>query len=427
MEKQIQAGDWAAVGATAAILASDQRSNPGSLSSGLSESSSGISSLLSGSSRERLRAAELDRLVEAGDWEGVVLTAAKFEADDRDDKTYGSVGAKDSNRSAADRSFANSSANSPSVSTNISDTMSNNHKRAEIRAEVEALVRRVVPDEIENVDEMMSQFQGREEELLETLRTMQERSIAARQREASRRNAKREAKKLAKESKKASALPTIPKKSPDELNPLVNPTCNDSTDQSHNRMDTSTSGHSSQWAAVGRTADQIEKTDYASSDTGSQAYLSSQSRAESERAAELTGLIQEDDWSGVVAAATKYNDADAKSSLNQSVLSDDQQRSVTSSGRWRAGSDAESDDGTDNLSRREKKVIAKEEEEARAQAQIWSKIAEQSKVKGSTAVGASDAADWAISRKLKEIQESAVEQNQTETQSVASSNDDNSV
>ena len=51
-------------------------------------------------------------------------------------------------------------------------------KKSEIKSEVEALVRRVVPDEIDNVDEMMKQFKGREDEMIETLRTMQERSIA---------------------------------------------------------------------------------------------------------------------------------------------------------------------------------------------------------------------------------------------------------
>ncbi len=51
------------------------------------------------------------------------------------------------------------------------------------RAEVEALIRRVVPDEIENVDDIMVQFSGREEELIETLRAMQEKSIAQRAQE----------------------------------------------------------------------------------------------------------------------------------------------------------------------------------------------------------------------------------------------------
>ena len=48
----------------------------------------------------------------------------------------------------------------------------------EIRNQVVALVERVVPEELDNVDEMIAQFKGREHELLETLRTMQERDIA---------------------------------------------------------------------------------------------------------------------------------------------------------------------------------------------------------------------------------------------------------
>lgn len=60
------------------------------------------------------------------------------------------------------------------------------------RAEVEALVRRVVPDEIDNVDDIMVQFSGREEELIETLRAMQEKSIAQRARAAVQRSAKME-------------------------------------------------------------------------------------------------------------------------------------------------------------------------------------------------------------------------------------------
>ena len=39
---------------------------------------------------------------------------------------------------------------------------------------VEELVQRVVPEEIQNVDEMLNQFRGREDELIDTLRTMQE-------------------------------------------------------------------------------------------------------------------------------------------------------------------------------------------------------------------------------------------------------------
>jgi hypothetical protein len=62
------------------------------------------------------------------------------------------------------------------TSTTLSDSPSKAAKADEIREEVENLVRRVVPEEIDNVDEMMLQFEGREEELVETLRTMQEKA-----------------------------------------------------------------------------------------------------------------------------------------------------------------------------------------------------------------------------------------------------------
>merc|ERR1712038_2204853 len=48
---------------------------------------------------------------------------------------------------------------------------------SKIREEIEELVRRIIPDEIDNVDEMMNQFQGREEELVQTLQTMLERRV----------------------------------------------------------------------------------------------------------------------------------------------------------------------------------------------------------------------------------------------------------
>ena len=51
----------------------------------------------------------------------------------------------------------------------------------EIRDDLEALVVAVVPEdpeEADNVDKMMTQFRGREDELVETLRSMQERQVA---------------------------------------------------------------------------------------------------------------------------------------------------------------------------------------------------------------------------------------------------------
>jgi hypothetical protein len=50
-----------------------------------------------------------------------------------------------------------------------------------------------VPEEKDNVDEMMMQFRGREEELVETLRSMQERQVAQKSRIEGQKRAKRDA------------------------------------------------------------------------------------------------------------------------------------------------------------------------------------------------------------------------------------------
>jgi hypothetical protein len=67
---------------------------------------------------------------------------------------------------------------------------------AEIRAEISILVQHVVPEEQDNIDEMMMQFRGREEELVETLRSMQERTVAQKARLEGQKQAKRDSKRL---------------------------------------------------------------------------------------------------------------------------------------------------------------------------------------------------------------------------------------
>lgn len=64
LDQMIEAGDWAAVGATAALLAAASDSQ-----SDLSRGGSGTRSRGS-QSADAARAAELDHLVDAGDWEG---------------------------------------------------------------------------------------------------------------------------------------------------------------------------------------------------------------------------------------------------------------------------------------------------------------------------------------------------------------------
>lgn len=245
LEAAIKAGDWAAVGATATILAGgsigdSSNSNDDSTASGLGSAN----------------AKELDRLVDTADWEGVVLAASKFErpdigspssfednvrsrssADALFPSAVGSPGLSSLGKDSIDPSHAeslesvgsssddssyddsesesdeeatsvglNSSVMSPATSstTGISEV-----RLAEIRAEVEALVRQVVPDEINNIDEMMNQFKGREEELVETLRTMQERTIAKRERAARNKSAKLVAKREVRQKRKMQAAKAV--------------------------------------------------------------------------------------------------------------------------------------------------------------------------------------------------------------------------
>jgi hypothetical protein len=157
LTEAIQAGDWTAVSATAALLAKTEV--PKKMS--LSETS--VSSGMSGSTLGQVsleRASEFAKLVEEGDWEGVMRAAAQYEgAASETDSMY------DSRKSLMDEmSTGKGDGGSPS-------SLGDNSR---IRAEVEELVRTVVPDEIDNIDEMLTQFRGREQDLIATLRTMQD-------------------------------------------------------------------------------------------------------------------------------------------------------------------------------------------------------------------------------------------------------------
>jgi len=380
--RAIKLGDWSLVGATAAIIAQSPTDFltaqvDTSNSSGFSSDNSNII--------DAEKAAELDRLVENGDWEGVVLAAAKYEAEsDKDGGTEGSASNSEGHKFLDSRSHASqgdaNSTNSPSIST-----ASNNLKRAEIRAEVEALVRRVVPDEIDNVDEMMHQFRGREEELLETLRTMQERSIAARQREANRRNAKREARKTAKSNK-----PPLGRKASEDLSSSFYSATSkiDSDDpsrQSNQESNTTPSRVAldnaiqiGDWEAVGKTATLLceesvsSGSDYHSVQSTENRSLGSSlmSATDTARAAELEDLIDKGDWSGVVAAASRF------------TVADKHKRRVK--GDESISKDSGFDDSVSQSTEAKKEKTLKEEEDALAQAEIWMTIAAQSKNQNST-------------------------------------------
>jgi len=423
LDSAIEAGDWAAVGATAAILAAASDSQSYSSRSGALSGSASISqSGTSFSSLDAARAAELDHLVDAGDWEGVVLAAAKFEA------AEGSTSAasqsqsivSESERSSESGTAGSATYRSASVSGSLGSSQSKALRRQELRAQVVELVERVVPEEINNVDEMMLQFRGREEELVETLRTMQERAVAQKARQSSQKAAKAEAKRQVKESRSLPPLaPQTTKVSESEESESSSKRSkNESSTQSGSFPDvkarslgtgmvskrsigggTATSEVREQkqsaleraieagdWEAVSEAAAMMSEGSMTSADTDEINRLASGAMSDassagtskgdnSERAAELDELIDKGDWTGVVAAASRYSKTDvADGKVSQEEIEERRKR-------------------------RQKRV--QEEEDALKQAEIWMAIAEQSKQEPEQeSRGASDAADWAIARSL---------------------------
>ena len=411
LEVAIQNGEWSLVGATAAIIA---QAPADFVSKEMNTTfSSALSSSVGTSPRKSERAMELDKLVEAGDWEGVVLAAAKFETeDDRDMVTEGSASMSEGQQFLAARSLAilsdGNSTTSPSVSTNISESASNMQKRAEIRAEVEQLVSRIVPDEIDNVDEMMHQFKGREEELVETLRTMHERHIAARQREAMRRNAKREARKMAKQNKPSTGKPIdlnrrpVPAqdrvKSNETNSSFYSASSSGENDGEESKENSKISNLSpsraaldhairmGDWEAVGRTAEQLndgsesETSEYLSADDNSMMSASQPSHPDADRAAELEGLIDRGDWSAVVTAASRFASADMEEMQQNEKCGT---KSIPA-GSLNNSNLTEFDDAVSQTTEGINTKTKRAEEDALAQAEIWMTIAAQSKKEGSS-------------------------------------------
>jgi hypothetical protein len=459
LDSAIEAGDWAAVGATAALLAAASDSQSYSSrsrkteTSGISRGGSSISSM------DAARAAELDHLVDAGDWEGVVVAAAKFEA------------SEDTSTGASNTSKTGGSSGHSQASTSLSESPSKLAKRDEIREEVENLVRRVVPEEIDNVDEMMMQFKGREEELVETLRTMQERQVAQKARVQGQKQAKRDARQTAREG--GLALPGIGaasaggsstgdseglstaaaagigvgvaaaagiaaavaaassgNDSPDsdsdagsgsdsdpsrsQFAAMAIPSMLGTDGDSRDRSPTSSVGseHTSKkrrtqlelaieagdWEAVGEAAAMMsdqsvnsastgEIDRIAGGDTSSFSAGSSENRYQvnAERAAELDDMIDQGDWTGVVAAASRFSSADTSGGPQEgtgtSSGGDGSLPSAQMSEGLASGANASTASGASSIDEGRAQRL-KEEQEALAQAEIWMSIAEQSKTEG---------------------------------------------
>jgi hypothetical protein len=294
LDGAIEAGNWGQVGAIAAILASKGHISPPAkrLLSRSAEKSQDSSTYET--SLDRMRASEIDKLVDNGDWQGVVLAAARFEADQTFDGESYSASASNSSRWTGG-SGTSASANTRSIATGEYST-SNVRGEEEIRAEVEALVRRVVPEEADNINEMMTQFKGREEELVETLRRMQERAIASRARLAVQKSAKLEAR-----IKKGSR--NVGVSSGQSV-----------ASASSTKSELEQAIEAGNWQAVGAAAQKMSDSSVGDLSIGEVARLRdaiSQSPAFARRGRggtdedQLDQLIEQGDWQGVIAAAKR--------------------------------------------------------------------------------------------------------------------------
>ena len=192
------------------------------------------------------------------------------------------------------------------------------------------------------MDEMMLQFQGREEELVETLRSMQERQVAQKARVEGQKRAKRDARDMVQTSKRESA--EAEKKEEEKwLDDLEQPS-----------------------SEVGN----------ATSSSGNLGIDQLQSPKEESQPKRMGKSLGTGTWEEPSVKAT-----------------------VTSLGSGQISSNS---DDSEEERRKRKEQQLKEEEEALAQAKMWDNIAKQSKSE-SEDTAAQDATDWAIARNLNKM------------------------
>jgi hypothetical protein len=348
------------------------------------------------------------------------LAASKYEGDEGKDSIP-------SESISGSESRSNTDTGGQTVDSSLASSKA--LKRQEYRAIVEDLVQRVVPEEIQNVDEMMMQFRGREDELIETLRTMQERAVAQKARHSSQRAAKQQAKMASVAAKKQEAQATAA--------------------AAVTSRSIGTGQVSAHGSAKSLGTGQVETaTKSKSLGTGIIQETRQAGNIEKKQSA-LDSAIERGDWDAVEDAAAILTDNSVASSMD----SDEINRladGVSTDGSSAAGSRGQSDvaDELEDLieagdwtgvvqaasrtkdpkkevedARRQRRLKhLQEEQEALAQAEIWTKIAEQSKEDSEQPdKAAADATDWAISRSLNalvEAEQSGLNDQSTETGSL---------
>jgi hypothetical protein len=177
LERAIIVGEWSAVGASAAILARsvmmDSDAGPDmstdtSFASAQEEWNSRTDSQMV---HDAVTVDELDKFIEDENWEAVVSAAAKFESE-ADDSSATTFELDDD-----DEDFLTTTTTFDAEGT-VADTITTYATGATddpTRAQIAALLEQVAPDELDSLNDMLEQFQGREDDLIETLKVMEQR------------------------------------------------------------------------------------------------------------------------------------------------------------------------------------------------------------------------------------------------------------
>lgn len=273
----------------------------------------------------------------------------------------------------------------------------------------------------DNIDEMMLQFEGREEELIETLRTMQERSVAQRARAAVQKTAKLEAKAKASvsnasaSSSYASSYTSSSSRSAKERGGVPGPRLGDADSFDSTEPSYYGSSSVSDYDGGDHSLDESSVSDLGmTSESDLNASMASSSKRSGKSSLELA--IEKGDWRAVGEAAAMMgegseriipdeNDESLSSSLSESqgqqervhyldalIAKGDWAGIVAAAGKYQAIDDQGVGHG----------LPTEEEREALAKADMWQTIANQSKQNSSSdAKGAEDAADWALDRIMK--------------------------
>ena len=167
----------------------------------------------------------------------------------------------------------------------------------------------MVPEESDNIDEMLTQFKGREEELVETLRRMQERAIASRARLAVQKSAKLEAR--AKASPRGTSVSSA----------------HSIASAGSTKSELEQAIEAGNWHAVGLAAQKMSDSSIGDLSSAEKARLrdaisqspafSRRARGTSDEVDHLDQLIEQGDWQGVIAAAKRASEGPGEGILDE--------------------------------------------------------------------------------------------------------------